>query len=71
MKRIYKKLLAAGLGTVLALSIAACSTNKETAKNGDNQKVLRIATNATYVPLNLKIKAPVATKVITKAWKSI
>ena len=34
MKKIYKKLLAAGLGAALALSVAACGTNKETAKNG-------------------------------------
>ena len=33
MKKIYKKLLAAGLGAALALSVAACGTNKETAKN--------------------------------------
>lgn len=32
MKKIYKKLLAAGLGAALALSVAACGTNKETAK---------------------------------------
>lgn len=38
MKKIYKKLLAAGLGTVLALSIAACSTNKETAKKRGQSK---------------------------------
>ena len=48
MKKIYKKLLAAGLGAALALSVAACGTNKETAKNADAKKVLKIATNATY-----------------------
>lgn len=38
MKKIYKKLLAAGLGAALALSVAACGTNKETAKNADAKK---------------------------------
>ena len=44
MKKIYKTLLAAGLGAALALSVAACGTNKETAKNADAKKVLKIAT---------------------------
>ena len=56
MKKIYKKLLAAGLGAALALSVAACGTNKETAKNADAKKVLKIATNATYVPFEFKDK---------------
>lgn len=56
MKKIYKKLLAVGLGAALALSVAACGTNKETAKNADAKKVLKIATNATYVPFEFKDK---------------
>lgn len=56
MKKFYKKLLAAGLGAALALSVAACGTNKETAKNADAKKVLKIATNATYVPFEFKDK---------------
>lgn len=71
MKKIYKKLLAAGLGAALALSVAACGTNKETAKTRTLKKFSRLRQMQPMCLLNLKIKARVATKAIIKAWKSI